>query len=432
MKTNREIAAYALGELKKAGADSAQCTVSQGKGDELNVDGGEFSLMRSLFTSSISLKAIKGGKKGVAGTNRIDKEAVDEAVRSCILSAEGSVEDPAEYISPDQGIHSFTAGAAAGDNGKLFDRIDGYMKAVKAEYPKIVLEQLISSYSASERLYMNTNGTELTFKFGLYGFESMFSAHEGEKASSFNGYGVKTDNLDSDFMDMGMMRQLLGESERQLDTKPVDGKFVGTLVITPACTLDLLGSLLRNCVTDTVLIDGTSPWKDKLGQKVADSKLTVSSNPLDPRICDGERVTADGYVSEDYDILRDGVLTSFSLSQYGAKKSGNLRAKNTSFSIVIAEGDKSVDEIIASVDKGVLLGRFSGGSPETNGDFSGVAKNSFLIENGKLCGALSETMISGNLLDMVNNVQAVSRETVCDGASVLPWIAFGGITVSGK
>ena len=41
-------------------------------------------------------------------------------------------------------------------------------------------------------------------------------------------------------------------------------------------------------------------------------------------------------------------------------------------------------------------------------------------------------MISGNLADMLKNVVAVSKETVCDGTSVLPYIAFRGITISGK
>ncbi len=41
-------------------------------------------------------------------------------------------------------------------------------------------------------------------------------------------------------------------------------------------------------------------------------------------------------------------------------------------------------------------------------------------------------MISGNLADMLKNVVAISRETVADGYSVLPYGAFGGITVSGK
>ena len=100
--------------------------------------------------------------------------------------------------------------------------------------------------------------------------------------------------------------------------------------------------------------------------------------------------------------------------------------------MIVCPGEQSVEDIIASIDKGILVGRFSGGQPSTNGDFSGVAKNSFLIENGKITDAVSETMISGNLADMLKNVVAISRETVADGYSVLPYGAFGGITVSGK
>ena len=58
-----EIAEYTLEALKKSGADAAQCIVSKSKKDELNVDGGKFSLMRSTFNTSISMKAIKDGKK---------------------------------------------------------------------------------------------------------------------------------------------------------------------------------------------------------------------------------------------------------------------------------------------------------------------------------------------------------------------------------
>ena len=100
--------------------------------------------------------------------------------------------------------------------------------------------------------------------------------------------------------------------------------------------------------------------------------------------------------------------------------------------MVIASGDKTLDEIIAGIEKGILVGRFSGGDPAQNGDFSGVAKNSFLIENGKITGAVSETMISGNLAEMLNNLVAISKERVADGYSVLPYAAFDGITVSGK
>lgn len=63
MKTIKEVAEYTLDALKKAGADHAQCIVSSDKIDEFNIDSSEFSLLRTLFNSSITMKALKDGKK---------------------------------------------------------------------------------------------------------------------------------------------------------------------------------------------------------------------------------------------------------------------------------------------------------------------------------------------------------------------------------
>jgi PmbA protein len=120
------------------------------------------------------------------------------------------------------------------------------------------------------------------------------------------------------------------------------------------------------------------------------------------------------------------------LSQYVANKTGNVRAKNSSFAMVIKNGETPLEDIIKSIDKGIIIGRFSGGNPGTNGEFSGVAKNGFFIENGKISRAISETMISGNLASMLNDLVAISKEMLVDGTVVAPYMAFDGITVSGK
>ena len=83
-----EIAEYTLEALKKSGADAAQCIVSKSKKDELNVDGGKFSLMRSTFNTSISMKAIKDGKKGVTSINQATKEAISKIDTSRIVVAD--------------------------------------------------------------------------------------------------------------------------------------------------------------------------------------------------------------------------------------------------------------------------------------------------------------------------------------------------------
>ncbi len=69
MMNLKDAASYALEQLHEAGADDAAVIVTSGKIDELNIDGGEFSLMRSGFKSGLSLKAIKEQKTGNIHTN---------------------------------------------------------------------------------------------------------------------------------------------------------------------------------------------------------------------------------------------------------------------------------------------------------------------------------------------------------------------------
>ena len=100
--------------------------------------------------------------------------------------------------------------------------------------------------------------------------------------------------------------------------------------------------------------------------------------------------------------------------------------------IMVAAGDTPLEDIIQGIDKGLLVSRFSGGEPASDGTFSGVAKNSFLIENGRIGQAVSETMISGNLGGMMKQLRGISQERVSDGGGILPWLAVDGITISGK
>lgn len=432
MKSNKEIAAYALDALKKAGADHAQCIVASGKVDEFNVDGGEFSLLRTLFNSSITIKALKDGKKGIISANRLDKESIDKAVRDCISAAESSVSDEAESIAPKVKNEDFVSGVLTPDKDKFFDRVHEFVEDVKSDYPKVILEQLISKYVHNECVFMNTNGVEYTYTYGKYDLSSMFSAHEGEKSSSFNGYYVSFDSLDKKLIDIGMHRTLLAESEKQLNTKSCNGKFVGKVIITPACLAELLLIAFGNFISDSTIIDGTSPWKSMLGKQVASEKLSISTRPLDKQVVCGERFTGEGFLSENMDIIKDGVLKNFMLSNYGSRKTGFPRALNSSYNLFVEPGDTRLNDLIKNIDRGVVLNRFSGGQPSVNGDFSGVAKNSFLIENGEVTDALSETMISGNLVNMFKNIVGISSETICDGSTVLPYIVVDGITISGK
>ena len=426
------IADKVLAALKDNGADKAQCAVRFTETHEFNVDGGKFSLFRTLFDNSLSLTAVKDDKKGSVGINRLDDDSIAAAAVNCLAIADSGAADPAWVFAEKSENGSFTEGAPEADLDLLFDRTEELMKQIGEQFPLILMEQMIVTHKKRHSVFKNSLGVEYETLSGNYEISLMFSAHEGEKSSSFFGSGVITDRLDVPFMELGTIREDLENVSKQLDTQPLEGKFTGVAVFPPSSLGTFIGSALGNFASDGTLLDGTSPWKDSLGKVVADSAITISAAPLDERIVCGERYTGEGFRSENYDIIKDGMLESFMLSGYVANKTGLPRAKNSSYAIVMKPGETPYADIIAGIERGILVGRFSGGEPGTSGDFSGVAKNSFLIENGKITCALSETMISGNLGDLLKNVAAISSEVVCDGATVLPYAAFGGVTVSGK
>ena len=419
-------------ELSGAGVQTAQYTVASKEPREFNVDGGEFSLFRTLFDNSLVITAYKDDKKGTISTNSLDRSAVAEAVSNCIQSAEAGIADPAYDIAPKQENKIFQEGSYEPDVDKLFARTKELMETIRERHPKILMEQMIVKHVKEHKLYQNTNGTEFETCAGWYSISLMFSGHEGDSTTSFFGSGVTTDNLDRPFIELGSIEKDLCDVEAQLSTIPVEGKFEGIAVLTPGSLGSFLYSALANFASDMVILDKTSIWMDKLGEKVAHDSLTISLAPLDERICCGERYTADGFLSENYNIIENGVLRSYMLGLYVANKSGYDVAKNSSFAAVIEGGDTSYEDMIKGIKKGIIVGRFSGGAPSSNGDFSGVAKNSFLVEDGQIKGAVSETMINGNLADILKNIVAISKETVADGTSVLPYIAVSGVTISGK
>lgn len=433
MEKYQNIAKRILDKLTARGADMAHCAVRESEMREFNVDGNEFSLFRTLFNRSVAITVFIGGKKGSVSINRFDDEAIDEAIDNCIAAAESATPDTAWELAKNNGVRRFSRGSLVPDTEKLFFRVKELVDDIKTRHPKINIEQMVVKHVSSKGVYMSTTDNCYFSESGKYVAELMYSAHDGDKLTSFFGSDVTLTDLEKPFIDCAFIERELTDVENQLDSAPTSGKFQGTVIFTPGCLVStVFGNVCGNFASDTALLEGTSIWKDKLNQRVADEKINVSFKPSDERIVNGELYTGEGFISEDFDFIKDGVLKSFRLSQYVANKTGNERAKNTSFAIVIENGETPLEEMIKSIKKGIIVGRFSGGSPGANGEISGVAKNGFMIEDGRITKALAETMISGNLADMLNNVVAISKETLVDGTVVAPYMAFDGITVSGK
>ena len=427
--TPSDIANYCIEQLKQAGAHKSQCAVTFSEKKELNVETGEMSLFRTTFDTNVGMSVIVDQKSGSVAINKTDKESINEAVRKVMDMAQSSQPDDANDISPSQPKQSFSKGDEEPDMEKMYLRLDEFMGYVKKTHPTINMEAAIVDFSHSTSVFQNSNGVEFTTKEGMYGFSNMFTAKEGKDTSSFNGMGISALNLNTPFIESGSAKRLLKQSTEQVRTKPVSEKFTGEIVVTPDCLSDFLGFITGD-ISDGKIISKTSIYKEKLNKQITYPRFTLHARPVSDEITDGYFITDDGYVAENNTIIDNGILKTHLLSLYGANKTGGERAVNGGGAFVVDAGVNPKDEIIRNINKGILLERFSGGRPSADGEFSGVAKNSYYIENGELKYPISETMISGNIQEMFSNIGEISSDRIDFGYCIFPWISFKGVTVS--
>jgi PmbA protein len=391
---------------------------------------GKLNLLRTTFDTSAVLTAIVGGRKGSSTVNKSDPDSLDAAAREAIDIARASAVDAANDIAAPQPAARSSSGPEAPDLDLMHDRLTELIRAAKEKHPKTGL-QVILDFTRESCFIANSNGVDLADVRGAYHLSVMFASTDSGKVSSFNGTMAAMRDLDRDLLSEGLLDELLRQSGEQTSTHPLTSKFVGDVILMPHCIGDVI-AFLTGSLRDRAIISGTSIYKDHLGTAVASPLFSLHCRPVSAEISDGHAFTADGYVAADSTIVDHGVLKSELLSQYGAKKTGRARAVNDGEAYVIDAGDTALADMVKSVKRGLLVARFSGGEPAGNGDFSGVAKNSYLIEDGEIKYPVSETMISGNFAELLKNIASVSRERVDFGFAILPWIKASGVTVSGK
>jgi len=197
-------------------------------------------------------------------------------------------------------------------------------------------------------------------------------------------------------------------------------------VLTPRAVGSLLSWFLGQ-LSDAVLIAGSSVYRTSLGQSVASPLITLASRFDAPGV---SPFSADAFALAPVTLLERGVLKCFTPSLYGSRKTGLAHVPVGAEGWDVAAGTTPLDALLAGVKRGALVDRLSMGRPSANGDFSGVIKNSFAIRDGEVGHALSETMISGNVAQMLRDVGAVSAQRIDVGVWVLPWLRVEGLHFS--
>ncbi|HTO80252.1 MAG TPA: metallopeptidase TldD-related protein, partial [Methylocystis sp.] len=173
------------------------------------------------------------------------------------------------------------------------------------------------------------------------------------------------------------------------------------------------------------------PYKESQGHAIASPLFSLSNLPRDANTPGGADFDGYGVPTQNLEVIKNGVLSDFLIDFFFSRKLGVPQTAGANH-FVVASGATPLSEIIAGAKRGIVFSRFSGGNPTSSLDFTGIAKNSFYVEDGKIRYALEETMVSGNFQELLKNIHAVSRESVDFGWARYPFLAASGVTISSK
>jgi len=450
MARGREIVERALGGVRRAGAEAADAVLIESSAHEARVRGQEIDFVKQAQERCLGIRALVRGAGGmssaVTSTSDLSPEAVDRMANETADLARATAPDPTAGL-PEGGFASDIPELDLFDDrdrGVTVEaRIEDARRAERAARetdPRIVNSE--GSQVASEFagvVYGNTAGFLEHYRSAVHSLFSEPLAAEGDSLQRdyWMTVGRRLDALD-DPASVG--RRAAERALRRLGARPV--KTCEVPVIFDDMTARSMLGHIASLVNGYSIYRQSSAWLDRLGDQVAAPCVTVIDDGrlaggLGSKPFDGEGLPTRRNVVIERGQLRSWLLDSYSARKLGMQSTGNAaRGAGTgpnvgTTNLWIAPGDKTLDEIIAETERGLLVTELIGmGFNPITGDYSRGAVGLW-IEKGELAHPVEEVTIAGNLTDMLCGIDAVGSQLVWHGSTASPPLRIGCMTLAG-
>jgi PmbA protein len=214
------------------------------------------------------------------------------------------------------------------------------------------------------------------------------------------------------------------------------------IVLEPRVARSLIDNVFEAVSGDTIY-RGESFLADKLGQKVANDRLTVIDDATIPGLFGSSPFDDEGVPSRRTVVIENGVLKTWLLNSYTARKLGMRTTGNATRGITgnagvghgnmfLQPGTATPEEIIQSIGNGFYVTELIGfGVNIVTGDYSRGAAGLW-IENGTLAYPVSEVTIAGTLQEMLMGLEAIGCDLEFRGSVASPTVLIREMTVSGQ
>ncbi|ACE61424.1 metalloprotease PmbA [Actinobacillus pleuropneumoniae] len=435
-KELRQAVEFALNFAKKSGAEaevgvtkvaglSVSTRLEQTENIEFNNDG------------SLGISVYVGKRKGNASTSDLQPQSIQRAVESALAIAKYTSEDECAGLA-DKEMMAFEA-----PDLELYHQADISIEqavelALEAEHHALNAdEKIVNSEGATfnshsgVRVYGNTHGMLQSYLSSRYSLScSVISAYEDQLERDYE-YTISRefDKLQSP---KWIGRQAAFKAVDRLNPQKIKTCEVPVIFYNDVAT-GLIGHL-AGAISGGALYRKSSFLLDKLGTQILPSWFAISERPHLLRQLASSAFDSEGVITQDREIITDGVLQTYLMTSYSARKMG---LKTTGHAggihnwLVKPNRTGGLDTLLKEMGSGLLVTEFLGSAINAvTGEYSRGAAG-FWVENGEIQYPVAEITIAGQLQEMYKNLIAVAddiehRSNIQTGSILLDKMKISG------
>jgi PmbA protein len=431
------------------GATAAECVVREGDEFSTLVRLGQVETLKESGSRAIGVRVFHGQRAASTYSSDFSRASLNRMVKSALELARITSEDPFAGIpEPSQ------LGSLSGDldlyHADVYslagaERISYARRTEKAalDYDPRIKNSEGGSFDAASghKILANSNGFVGEYRRSYCSVAAVPIAQADNGAMQRDYWfsvARSLSRLDSpeDVGKMAAQRTVRRLGARKVKTAQVP------VVFDPLVANSILNHIFEGVNGDSVY-RGASFLAGKLGQKIAGDHVTVIDDGTMPGGFGTSPFDGEGIRSRRTVVIENGVLQSYLLNTYTAKKLGLQTTANASRGLAgtpgigpgnyfLQPGTKTPKEIIAAIPEGLYVAEFLGhGVNLVTGDYSRGASGLW-ISGGELAYPVEEITVAGNLKEIFFNISEIGNDLEFRGAVACPTIRIDGLTVGGE
>lgn len=429
---------FVLQEAKRLGATQAEASLAVESGLSTTVRLGVVDTVEFHHDKSLGLTLYLGKRKGSVATSDLRKEALLSAVEAAMRIAKYTEEDPyAGLADPDQLAKNIpNLDLSHPWEVSPEEAIDWSKQSEEAALqsdPRITNSEG-ASFSTQSRYYVygNSHGFLNAYPTTRHGLSCTVIAQEKPGTSMQRDFDFTVARDPSDLEPWTLVGRRAAErtlrrlSARKLKTTEAP------VIIDASIAAGFIGHFIA-AISGGSLYRKASFLVDSLGKQIFPNFVHIEECPHIPKGLGSAPFDNEGVETHRHDIIREGILQSYVLGSYSARKLGLKTTGNSGgvHNLVVSHSGHTLDDLIKQMNKGLLVTEMIGhGVNMVTGDYSRGAAG-FWIENGEIQFPVEEITIAGNLKSLFSNLVAIGndvekRSSILTGSILLDKMVIAG------